>query len=346
MKEYNKKKRRVRHALASVAAVLLCFSILLSFSGCAFGKGNKKTVWNDGSMLRIGDSQVDYREGMVYLRAVQEEYEQYYGSDIWMYAIDGQGNTVGELVKEQVLEQIIYMKIVCEQADALGIVLTEEELYDVEEKTKDYMEKIKDSDLILYGINEDIVRRIYSDNVLARKTFEYVTLNVDTDISDDIAGQHRLYSIAIRNYKIDATGLRVPYSEQETEDLRALMQRLHTQAEETSDFYQMANSITEDASMLELVIGRGDLPESYEEQVLSLKDGELSDVIETTDYYYIFYCVKAFDGTATHEKKEQIIAERQEQEFKQRYQEWKQETEIEVNEEVWDSIGFHTDAEG
>ncbi len=337
MKKYNRK---------ICIMLLLCFCTMLLFSGCSFGKGNQKTVWNDGSMLRIGDSQVDYREGMVYLRAVQEEYEQYYGSDIWMYAVDGKGNTVGELVKEQILDQIIYIKIVCEQADALGIVLTEEELYDVEEKTKDYMEKIKGSDLILYGINEDILRRIYSDNVLARKTFEYVTLNVDTDISNDIAGQHRLYSIAIRNYKIDASGLRVPYSEQETEDLRALMQRLHTQAKETTDFYQMANSITEDSSMLELVVGRGDLPEDYEEQVLALKDGELSDVIETTDYYYIFYCVKEFDETATHEKKEQIIAERQEQEFKQRYQEWKQQTKIEVNREVWDSIGFHTDAEG
>lgn len=337
MKKYNGK---------TCILLLFCFCILVSFSGCSFVKGNKTTVWNDGSMLRIGDSQVDYREGMVYLWAMQEEYEQYYGSDIWMYAVDGRGNTVGELVKEQILEQIIYIKIVCKQADALGIVLTEEELYDVEEKTKGYMEKIKGSDLILYGINEDILRRIYSDNVLARKTFEYVTLNVDTDISNDIAGQHRLYSIAIRNYKIDASGLRVSYSEEETEELRAMMQKLHTQAEETTDFYQMANSITEDSSVLELVVGQGDLPEDYEEQVLALKDGELSDVIETADYYYIFYCVKEFDETATHEKKEQIIAERQEQEFKQRYQEWKQQTEIEVNKEVWDSIGFHTDAEG
>lgn len=329
-----------------LAAAVCAGMVLFLLSGCGLLKNNPKTVWNDGSMLRIGDSQVDYREGIVYLRAVQEEYEQYYGSNIWMYAVDGQGNTVGELVKEQILEQMVYIKIVCEQADALGIVLTEEELYDVEEKTKDYMEKIKDSDLILYGINEDIVRRIYSDNVIARKTFEYVTLNVDTDISDDAAGQHRLYSIAIRNYKIDATGLRVSYSEQESEDLRALMQRLHTQAEETDDFYQMANSITEDSSMLELVIGRGDLPEAYEEEVLALTDGELSDVIETEDYYYIFYCVTAFDGMATHEKKEQMIAERQEKEFKQRYQEWKQQTEIEVNQEVWDSIGFYTDAVG
>ncbi|MGN0506269.1 MAG: SurA N-terminal domain-containing protein [Lachnospiraceae bacterium] len=338
MRKYNRKKGAV--------AFLLCFCMLLSFAGCGRNKKEQKTVWNDGSMLRIGESQVDYREGMVYLQAVQEEYEQYYGSDIWMYAIDGQGNTLGELVKEQILEQIIYIKIVCRQADTLGIVLTEEELHEVEEKTKAYMEKIKNSDLILYGVNEDIVRRIYSDNLLARKTFEYVTLNVDTDISDEEAGQHRLYSIAIRNYKIDASGLRVFYSEQETEELRARMQELHAQAEQTDDFYRLANSITEDSSMLELVAGPGDLPETYEKTVLGLKTGELSDVIETTDYYYIFYCVTDYDVDATHAKKEQIIAKRQEEEFKKRYEEWKQQTDIEVNEEVWDSIGFHTDAVG
>ena len=53
-------------------------------------------------------------------------------------------------------------------------------------------------------------------------------------------------------------------------------------------------------------------------------------VTEHTEY---IRCQKKL--LATHEKKEQMIAERQEQEFKQRYQEWKQQTEIEVNREVF-----------
>lgn len=331
-----------------IIAMLSLLCIMVSFAGCSLlqKKDPKQTVWTDGSMLRIGDTQIDYREGLVYLQAVQEEYEQYYGSDIWMYAVTGNGDTLGELVKQQVLEQIMYIKVVCKQADGMGIVLTEEELLDAENKTKEYMEKIKDSDLLLYGVNDDIVRRIYTDNILARKTYEHATLNVDTDISDEEAGQHRLYSIAIRNFKIDASGSRVSYSEDETLELRARMQELLEQAKTTDDFYKLANSITEDSTMLELVVGTGDLPVAYEEKALSLKAGEVSDVIETTDYYYIFYCVTEYDIDATLAKKEQMIAKRQEEAFQTFYEEWKQQITIEVNQPVWDSIGFDTQAEG
>ena len=44
--------------------------------------------------------------------------------------------------------------------------------------------------------------------------------------------------------------------------------------------------------------------------------------------------------------KEEIIALRQEEEFKRCYEEWKTIIPIEVNQEVWDSIGFDMDAQG
>lgn len=306
---------------------------------------DEASSWKDGAMLRIGTAQVDYREGLVYLNAVQQDYEQYYGNDIWQYEVDTDGATVGGQIREQVLDQMIYIKLVCGQANALGIVLTEEELQDVEIKTKRYMEKIKDSELILRGVNEDIVRRIYADHVLVRKTFEYVTLNVDTDISNEEAGQHRFYTVAARNYKIGSSGERVAYSEKEAGELREKMEALRLQALQTEDFYKLANSMTEDASMLEFTAGKGDFPEGFsvesEETLLALKDGELSKVIETEDYYYIFYCVSEFDVDATHEKKEKIIAKRQEQEFRQQYAEWRAQADIEVNEAVWNTVDFH-----
>lgn len=326
--------------------MILCFLLIVAGGVLLGGLFQKEdpSAWKDGAMLRIGDVQVDYREGLVYLNAVQKDYEQYYGNDIWQYKVDTDGATVGEQIREQVLEQIIYIKIVCGQADALGIVLSEEELQDVEEKTKRYMEKIKDTGLILRGVNEDIVRRIYADNLLVRKTFESVTLNVDTDISNEEAGQHRFQSIAVRNYKIGSSGERVAYSEKEAGELRGKMEDLRLQAGQTEDFLKLANSMTEDASMLEFTAGKGDFPENFsaesEEELLALNSGELSSVIETTDYYYIFYCVTEFDVDATHEKKEQIIAKRQEAEFKQQYAEWRAQADIEVNESVWETVDF------
>lgn len=341
---------RNRKKKSSIWPKILLFVLILVLAAVIFGRKNedkeKKTVWLEGSMLRIGDTQVDCREGMVYLNAVQEDYEQYYGSDIWKYAIDSKGNTMGEVIKEQTLEQIIYVKVVCRKADELGIVLSEEELQLVDEQTADYMAKLQGSELLLHGVNADIVRRIYSDNLLARKTFEVTTLNVDTDIPDEEAAQHKFQTIAIRNFKIDSSGNRISYEGTELEELQARVEALRQQALSTEDFYKLALANTEDATMLEVTGGIGDFPEDYENVVLALNTGEVSEVIKTTDYYYIFYCVTDFDVDATYEKKEEIIATRQEEEFQTRYKEWRGTTHIEVNEPVWGSLDFDMEPVG
>jgi len=335
---------RRRKKKGSVWLKILIFVVVLVLAAIIFGrKGEdkpKETVWQEGSMLRIGDTQVDYREGLVYLNAVQQDYEQYYGSEIWQYAVDARGNTMGEVIKEQTLEQIIYIKVVCQKASELGIVLSEEELQTVDRQTADYMAKLQESDLLLHGVNSDIVRRIYADNLLARKTFEVTTLNVDTDIPDAEAAQHKFYTIAIRNFKIDAYGNRISYEGTEAEELATRVENLRAQALETSDFYKLASANTEDSDMLEITGGIGDFPANYEDEVLALNTGETSEVIKAEDYYYIFYCVTDFDVDATYEKKEEMIAQRQEEEFKNRYQEWREIIPVEVHEEIWDALDF------
>ena len=89
---------RRRNNKKSIWPKILIFVAVLVLAAVIFGRrGEEKeeeTVWQEGSMLRVGNTQVDYREGMVYLNAVQKDYEQYYGSDIWKYAIDSEGNSL------------------------------------------------------------------------------------------------------------------------------------------------------------------------------------------------------------------------------------------------------------
>lgn len=336
--------RRTPKQKKSTFYKLLVFVVIFVAAGLFFimqgQEETEETVWQNGSFLRIGDTQVDVREGMIYLDAVRADYEQYYGSDIWKYAIDSEGNTVGTILKEQVLEQMIYIKVVCQKADELGIVLSAEELQEVDKQTAEYMQQLEGSPLLRYGVNADIVRRIYSDNLLARKTFEVSTLNVDTNIPDKDARQHRFYSIAIRNYKIDASGQRVAYEGEEVTELQARMSELHLQAQKIDNFYKLAASITEDDSMLEILGGTGDFAEEYEAELLALATGELSEVIETTDYFYIFYCVNDYDVDATLAKKEDMISERQEAEFMRLYEDWRAASHVEVNETEWAGMDF------
>ena len=342
------KKKILRFVAAGMMACICLFST-------ACGKGGDATItptqsvgkngWQEGSVVRIGEIQVDYREAMLYLQSTKEEYEAMYGKDIWQYELAEDGSTLGEWVKDQTLEQIIYMKIICNQAEAMGISLDEEDWTNINEQTLDYMAHFQDNELLLYGIDEEIVKQIYADNALALKVYESVTLNVEVEISEEEARQRRYQCLNIKNYRVDPMGNRVSLTVLELIEVMDEVNELHEKAKTTSDFYALAFANTEDDTYLDVTIGIGDLPTEIEAEVLNMQTGELKLVKTPTDYY-IFYCVSDYEEDATREKKEELIAIQQEAEFQKLYKTWKQETDVEINEEIWKAIGFETGAQG
>ena len=58
-------------------------------------------------------------------------------------------------VKEKLLKQITYTKLVCSQADRLGIALTEDERMNVDEYTDNYLANFSRTELEYYGITRD-----------------------------------------------------------------------------------------------------------------------------------------------------------------------------------------------
>lgn len=303
-----------------------------------------RTEYMDDAVVTIDGDEVGYREAMLYLQAAKQEYESAYGGDIWQYMLNADGTTLGEWVKNQTLEQIIYVKIVCAQAKRLGIELDSEEKNRVAERTEEYMGKAEYGTLALYGIARKDVERVYADTMLAQKIYDSVTLNVDTDISNAEAAQKHLQSLMLKNYHEDELG---NHSALTVQELIATLDRfdtLYKEAQETKDFYSLAYANTEDKQYLDIMVGEGDLPAALS-AAYHLGEGEAMQ-IRTDSGYYIFYCVSEYDEDATIAKKEELIALRQEEEFKKLYEDWRGETKIEMNEVLWKAIGFDLEAEG
>lgn len=303
-----------------------------------------RTEYMDDAVVTIDGAEVGYREAMLYLQAAKQEYESAYGGEIWQYMLNADGTTLGEWVKNQTLEQIIYVKIVCAQAKRLGIELDSEEKNRVAERTEEYMGKAEYGTLALYGIARKDVERVYADTLLAQKIYDSVTLNVDTDISNAEAAQKHLQSLMLKNYHEDELG---NHSALTVQELIATLDRfdtLYEEAQETKDFYSLAYANTEDKQYLDIMVGEGDLPEAFS-AAYNLAEGEAIQ-IRTDSGYYIFYCVSEYDEDATIAKKEELIALRQEEEFKKLYEDWRGEMEIEMNEVLWKAIGFDLEAEG
>lgn len=293
----------------------------------------------------IGKTKVYYNEAMVYLKSTQEKYEADYGNGIWKADIRGNGETFGNMIKNEVMNQITELKIIRAEAGKEGITLTEEELAEAAEYAKTHYEGLKQEDINKYFITEELLQQVYADNILANKLFETKTINVDTEVPDEDAKQITVQDIFVYSADVDLKGNKSDLNEEDKTTAYNKIQNLLSQAKDTKDFRSLAEANTE-ADTIEYTFGKGQGPKEYgdtfEQAALSLQTGQVSDIITTDTGWHIIYCVSDFNEDATTQVKENIIEERRNQMFSKLYSEWSKDYKVVINDEIWDSVGFET----
>ena len=71
-----------------------------------------------------------------------------------------------------------------------------------------------------------------------------------------------------------------------------------------------------------------------------MQTGEISEVIEGEQGYYILYCVNQEDEEATRQRKEEIIQERQTAMFMDKYSQWMQGKKVDINQSFWNEFSI------
>ena len=170
--------------LRSICAVILVIAMTAALCGCSKDPEDEKKLpssegFTNDVLMRIGGSEVSYAEGNIYLLSMREEVEALYGSEIWDLKFTREERPYSELMKERLLEKLIYIKLVCHMADEFDVKLEADDILNVNEYTQQYLSGLTESTAKKYGITEELVRSIYNDNVLAEKTYQTITLNAD-----------------------------------------------------------------------------------------------------------------------------------------------------------------------
>jgi parvulin-like peptidyl-prolyl isomerase len=292
-------------------------------------------------LLMVGDTEVYYSEAMVFLKLAKDQYEADYGKGIWKVDILGNGETFGEMIKKEVINQITEIMIIRAEAKKQDIELTEEERSEANNYAKAKYDGINNKDRKRYLITEELLRQFYYDNLLANKMFENLTIDVDTKVSDEEAKQITVMDIFIQNYNLDSEGKKVSLSAEDKTAAYEKVKALLTQAKETKDFKALAEANTE-AEDTEYTFGKGEGPaefgETFEKAAFSLKTGEISDIVAGDTGWHIISCVTDFNDDATTQVKESIIEQRRNDMFSELYSKWSVDYEVVVNQEAWDSI--------
>ena len=327
------KFRYIAKKLGLLALIgMLCFGGL---TGC--GK-NTKIVFTTGlsgnQLFKIGSTTCTTPEIMVYLTSFYNQYVDTYGQEMWQH--DFGGVSLENHVKDIVLSKMAQIKIMNLMAQERRITLDAKEKDKISEAAKVYYSLLSDELKETEKITMDVVENVFEEYTLANKVYTSITNASDIEISDDEARTVAVELIYFRNWKYKNKE-KVALNDSEKMKVLRTAKEILSKINNGEDFATLATQYSEDKQVLKNY-ARGRVEPEFEELIFSMDKGELSDIKEFSDGYYIIKCVSTMDYEAT-QKNKIVLAERRMQEaFGEAYTEIASNTHSQFRDKKWDTI--------
>ena len=306
-----------------IRLIAIAMMLVLVLSGCDKNK-TKETVDADSTVVfQYGDSIVTLGEVYVYSKTVGERYVRQYGEDVWSLNIEGEDGEkvpMTEVVKEEIVEEIVRVKTLVAHAGEFDIELSEVEKNNLANEATVFYEGLTDQDITDMELSYDKVYKVMEENTIAKKVKEKVLIDTPIEVSDEKARMTTFYDMYFQCYTIDANGVVNPYSaEDKAIQYENALQACSTLATASIDGDREAGDIEKLAEYYKLenakeqTLSPEAIYETYGDEVYnllySMKNGEYSTVVETEYGYHVFQMIALTDQKATNSRKEIIREE-------------------------------------
>ena len=325
------------------AAVLTAVGALaaMTATGCS------GSIDTDAVVATVGEEDISLGVANFYARMTQGQYETYYagmmgttGEAMWTQDA-GNDQTYEDSVKDGLMESLQNMYLISQHASDYDVSLTEEEEEAItaaaEQFDADNTDSAKET---VSGYKKDIEKYLELITIQSKMDSK-MREGVDEEVSDEEAAQKAMQYVYFSYTTTDDSGNSTELTDEEKEELKADAQNLadrvaagediSTVAEELG---QTANELTfdsESTSPNEDLIAAADALET---------EGEVTDLIETDGGIYVGQLTSLLDRDATDQEKETIVEERRQEQYDSLLEEWRNDTDIEVNERVWNRVDF------
>lgn len=276
------------------------------------------TGFKENVIAKADGEEITLGEVMVLLADAKIEYEEMFGADIWDEKMGQQ--PFDEYVIQMIRARITRQKCMNVLARNRGIVLSAAQEQNVEKAAAEYMELLSKEQLKALGVNKQLLMQMYTEAVLAGRIFDDLTLEVDTEISEDAA---RVISIQYIRTMDRSSADKVKQRLQDGESFMSLVKE--------NNPYEY-----------EYILRRGEMERSFEQAAFALATGEVSPVVETSMGFYIIMCVNDYDRIKTASNKERIVSGRRLEAFNEIFEKYEAEQYVEYDEEQWKNMDVKT----
>lgn len=325
-------------------------------------------------VMTVENEPIQLNELTFYLRQIEQDFESFGGKDIWQTDFDGRA--ASEVAKERAVDSLFRIKVLCKKSKEMGILLTEEEERQIEEQAYQIFQNIDEKQKEELNLSKALMIKITREGYLAEKVYNEVTKDfvpneqlIQDKISDDLGDLKneepseilkRAKGWYIFIHKEDGS------QNDKTKVARAnldqkLAEEAARRAKAGEDFQELVEKYSQDDGNKDtggaFEYRKGEMSGELADVVFAIEPGDISDVIETADGYYIVKLAEIIkpDQDEIIEYTEKInnlgnqlrdqYTELQKQEaFEKQYSEWKDQYKMEFNQELWDDIHVNNES--
>ena len=319
-----------------LAAAVMVVCMALSMTAC----GSKPL---DGSQIvaTVGEKEMTLGEANFLLRYQQVQTETYYesmlGEGIYEMDLYGNGTTFGESLKSDLMEQMQEYYVLEEKAAEYGIVLTEEDTKAIADAAAAFLADNDENTKEQMTADQATIERVLTLMTIRSKVAAAVKAEAEVVVTDEEAAQRGFSYVSMS--KLDDAG-----EELSAEDLQAAKDKLaaitaSVESGNTMDAAAVENGMTSYPGTY------GEGTDVYYDAALidalnAVKEGEVTDVVETEKELYLAVVTAEVDEEATASRKETLEASAKTDYFNNTLAAWVEEYPLTINESVWEQVVF------
>jgi parvulin-like peptidyl-prolyl isomerase len=334
----------------------------------------KDNTPNNEQLLTINGVYITIDEVMPYLLQVKMEFEQLGGEDVWDHNDFSGGKKAEDVAKQGVIDNVIRTKILITKSKEMGISLTESEQDEVSIQALKYYEELDKADISKYRVTKDSILKSFNEYQLANKVIHEMTkeyIPAEEELQEELIKNNDYANLKNKDPKQTLKKINVQQilfkthnknendeytliSQDILEEAKSLADQVYEKAIEGEDFTKLVRKYSQGADTKEKngedILLAGLIQDEFP-SLINLQSGEISDILQSKIGYHIYKVIEIIEPTkediiAYNEKFSQweyklrmdYSAKLKTQAFNDIYMDWRENTLVELNEELWKNI--------
>ena len=296
-----------------LAGILFLSSFL---AGCSEIRIDTST---GNALITVDKTELSKEEAVYRLLEQKIAYEGDGTSEIWSRKIGSE--TMNDYVKESVMDELTLYTASVVMADELGVYMTDEDKVSAAKAAEETYTRVSGAAMTdKYPISLDAAKELYIKKATYDKVYEYVTRDIGNEITEDST------KVILIDYVI------IP-----TKDGNAVAKEIYSELLAQVPFDEACRAAGYTPQMNQVVYPKT-MNTVFESVAFALTDGELSEVVESRDEYYIIHCIddKLLEESSANYAK--VLTEAKQEKFQLYYLAFASNHKLSVDTKFWNKI--------